>query len=436
MVSTSETAPVANGGVSSSASCATLPPGRYRLVAWDVDTSGRRLIDEICQIAAYTPSSEFAQYVMPFADLNLQARRRHNIRVVTVGRFRMLKDSKTNKVLKTKSEMYALTDFITWLEEIKGDATDGIILMFHEPRKGAPPMLLDALKRFNLLERFTAVVKGFANSFEVAENKCADTLKTFTLKMLARVLLDKDAEMDNATERARLTYQIVQHLSQTERQDLVTEGSGDCSGATNNMIELIRVFARPVSNEINELAGLKKLLECQNTLRPVFGAFLKSTKVDRVFASRLRRLLAENNINYEKLEATWKENGIEGLSNILNNKITFEEEKENSDLLEILECHFDPEKKPLQPKPRTNSRSSRKISTNKQSDEITENGDKPDQEIPDTTSKGESSSETTGNAYSDVGSPISSDNTPRSQVEEPEVKPEVKVEVEVKVEAK
>ena len=72
--------------------------GDYCLVGWDLDTTGRRLIDEICQIAAYSSENNFSQYVMPFRDLNPAARRRHNIRVVTVGRYRMLKDSKTGKV--------------------------------------------------------------------------------------------------------------------------------------------------------------------------------------------------------------------------------------------------------------------------------------------------------------------------------------------------
>lgn len=75
-----------------------LPPGDYSLIGWDVDTTGRRLLDEIFQIAAFSPGDSFSQYVMPFRDLNPAARRRHNIKVVTVGRYRMLKDSKTGKV--------------------------------------------------------------------------------------------------------------------------------------------------------------------------------------------------------------------------------------------------------------------------------------------------------------------------------------------------
>lgn len=75
-----------------------LPAGEYSLVGWDLDTTGRRLIDEICHIAAYSPADTFSQYVMPFCDLNIRAQRRHNIRVITVGRYRMLKDCKTGKV--------------------------------------------------------------------------------------------------------------------------------------------------------------------------------------------------------------------------------------------------------------------------------------------------------------------------------------------------
>lgn len=130
-----------------------IPTGKYCLVGWGVDTTGRRLIDEICQIAAYTPNSQFSQYIMPFTDLNPSYRRKHNIRVVNTGKYRMLKDLKSNKFVKTKSDISALTDFLTWLENNQGDATDGIILIYHEIRKAAPGMLMEALRRYNLLER-------------------------------------------------------------------------------------------------------------------------------------------------------------------------------------------------------------------------------------------------------------------------------------------
>lgn len=38
---------------STSSDASSVPPGSYQLVAWDLDTTGRRLIDEICQIGGY-----------------------------------------------------------------------------------------------------------------------------------------------------------------------------------------------------------------------------------------------------------------------------------------------------------------------------------------------------------------------------------------------
>lgn len=75
-----------------------IPPGDYLLVGWDMDLTGKKLIDEICQIACYTSTSSFAQYVMPFKNLTPPARKRHNLKVVTIGKYRMLKNSQTNKV--------------------------------------------------------------------------------------------------------------------------------------------------------------------------------------------------------------------------------------------------------------------------------------------------------------------------------------------------
>ena len=73
------------------------------MVAWDLDTTGRRLLDEICQIGAFHPAAApadapaakkeangdeeeddangaFSQYVMPYKNPNPGARRSFGIR--------------------------------------------------------------------------------------------------------------------------------------------------------------------------------------------------------------------------------------------------------------------------------------------------------------------------------------------------------------------
>ena len=151
-----------------------LEGGNYQVVAWDLDTTGRRLIDEICQIGGFyvleNPPKDgkenkectqtFSQYVMPYKNPNPGARRSFGIKVVSVGRYRMLKDLDTGKILKTKSEVSALQDFIDWLKEAKSiSGKDGILLACHEPnRKVLVPLLLEALYKYNLLDQFNETV--------------------------------------------------------------------------------------------------------------------------------------------------------------------------------------------------------------------------------------------------------------------------------------
>lgn len=75
-----------------------VPVDDYCLVGWDLDTTGRKLLDEICHIAGYTPNDNFSLYIMPHGDLNNIAKKRHMIRIVTVGVYRIIKDTANNKV--------------------------------------------------------------------------------------------------------------------------------------------------------------------------------------------------------------------------------------------------------------------------------------------------------------------------------------------------
>ncbi|XP_068983521.1 maternal protein exuperantia [Bombus flavifrons] len=359
--------------------------GNYRLVGWDMDTTGKKVIDEICQIAGYTPSSSYSQYVMPYKDLNPPAIKRHNMKIVTIGKFRVLKDSTTNKALKTKSEVSALTDFLTWLSSIRGDAADGIILVYHEPRKVIPAMLIESLKKYNLLEKFKEIVKGFANGFNVAEVKCANTVRAYTLRTLSQSLFNRENQLNNAKDRACLALQIVQHLSSLEvTKGNETDGSGDSDSAMKNTVEFIREFVQPVEMEEQEYAELKIVFERQNTLRPIFGALFRVNRRERQHASPLRRLLAEAGIEYSQLQEAWNNGKKEGLEKLIKEKLTSTEEKKIEDLLIVLEDHFDPNKKP---KLRISREKNQMKMENSIINEDKENNNKCDSSIgsPDTT---------------------------------------------------
>ncbi|XP_022117789.1 maternal protein exuperantia isoform X1 [Pieris rapae] len=328
-----------------------LPPGKYSLVGWDMDTTGRRLIDEICQIAAYTPKQTYSQYIMPYGDLNPGARRRHNVRVVTVGRYRMLKDTITHKILKTKSEVSALTDFLDWLEKEKGDGS--VILIYHEPRRLSPTMLLEALTRYKLLDRFKTIVAGFTDSYALAAEKCKATVKSVSLRVLARVLLDADTlSVDSALDRASTAYRIVEHLSQSEQQEV--GGGGEGISASEDMVETARAWARPVHTELEALDKLKKLLERQNTFRPVFAPLLRLARPERKRVTQLRRLLADAGLLYDHLKDAWQDQQVSGLETQLSALSVSAKEEDIKELIDIFDRHFDPAKEPKSPKPRVN----------------------------------------------------------------------------------
>lgn len=361
-----------------------LPVGNYRVVGWDLDFSGRRLVDEILQIAAWTPEKEFSLYVMPSRDLNLTTRRRHKLKIVTIQRYRVLKHIKSNKPIKTKSEVSGLQDFIAWLEEVKGDAKDGIILVFHEALNSCPALLLHCLGRYphyNLLERFKAVVAGFANGFAIAESKCAKAVTHFNLRTLSNTLLGKEESLESAADRSRLAYQVLQKLC-------CEDGAGDSAAPnTASMISCVREYTQPCRREEELLVLQQEMIKRQDALRPVFHQLMRGTRKERERAYLLRRNLVDAHVDMTVLTEAWNAGQKEAVEKLLEEKAHIADEKDRSDLLTKIEWHFVPElrpkveRRPSFKKGRRYSKSSDKTNGN------AENGKEPSSPIqsPDTT---------------------------------------------------
>lgn len=235
-----------------------IPTGNFRLVGWGIDTTGSRLIDEIVQIASYTPDSQFSQYIMPFADMNPTYSRRHGIKIVNTIRYRRLRDLNSREYLKTKSEISALQDFLQWLEKVKGDDVDGVVLVYYEIRKFSPGMFLESLKRCQLFDRFSKIVKGFVNGFNIAKAKCANTTKSYSIRVMSKVLLNKEQDnYGNAVKRACASFDITTHLAQSERQDLEGKPVNEYTGSESHITEFVCPFANPISIEEEEVAVFK-----------------------------------------------------------------------------------------------------------------------------------------------------------------------------------
>lgn len=63
--------------------------------------------------------------------------------------------------------------------------------------------------RYDLFERFSSIVKGFVDCHTFAKKKCEQTMVSFSIRILAKVLLDKEnVEIYKASDRAHLAYDV------------------------------------------------------------------------------------------------------------------------------------------------------------------------------------------------------------------------------------
>lgn len=129
-------------------------------------------------------------------------------------------------------------------------------------------------------------------------------------------------------------------------------GAGGEAACSRDLVETARAWARPVHTELDALASLKRLLERQNTFRPVFAPLLRSARPERKRVTQLRRLLADAGLLYDQLKDAWQEQKLEGLQKQLESLTINAKEEDIKELIEIFDCHFDPSKEPKGPKPR------------------------------------------------------------------------------------
>ncbi|XP_067631366.1 maternal protein exuperantia [Eurosta solidaginis] len=391
---------ISNGAINVAAN-KTLPEGKYTVVGIDIDTTGRRLIDEIVQLAAYTPIDHFEQYIMPYMNLNPAARQRHQVRVISIGFYRMLKSMQTYKIIKSKSEIAALKDFLDWLEALKAKdaASQGVILVYHEERKFIPYMILESLKKYNLLDRFLNTVKSFANGLNLAKANVNESLQHYTLRKLAKVLsatpktnevnnntangetnsnsnANNNATSDgqspqknknastqerelfdgNASVRAKLAYEVALQLSNQSQQDnKVPPVPIDSPAALDSLLSALKPYAQPIECDLNELQTQNENLERQNSFRPVFLNYFKTTLYHRVRAVKFRIILAEQGYDLQTLNAVWSEKQKDGLVEVLQ---VMEELKpeDKTELADLFDSYFDPAKTTIKPIVKNNNR--------------------------------------------------------------------------------
>lgn len=290
------------------------------------------------------------------------------------------------KIIKSKSEIAALKDFLAWLEALKAKDTNsqGIILLYHEERKFIPYMILESLKKYNLLDRFLLTVKSFTNGLNLAKSNANESLQHYTLRKLSKFLKSNNVELNNnvassttteggattstetqqqtqktnnkpsqnnerelfdgsASVRAKLAYEVALHLSNQDSKEPL-----DSPNAFDKMLTALNPYAQPIQCDLNELQTQNENLERQNSFRPVFLNYFKTTLYHRVRAVKFRIILAEHGYDLQTLNAIWTEKKRDGLVEVLQVMEELKDE-DKTELADLFDSYYDPAKTTIKP---------------------------------------------------------------------------------------
>ncbi|CAH1393933.1 unnamed protein product [Nezara viridula] len=295
-------------------------------LTWEIDTTGRYLLDEMCHLSARHKTSTFDEYIMPHRNITYSSSRKIQLYTLSIGMYRSLRKTTNGMVIKTNTEIACLSDFIDWLAK---RGTTPVVLMCFEPYEYSPFILLQALKRYSLLEKFKSVVHGFANVYAFIKKKCKKSVSSMSLRTLAKILLNKNniKSLDSQC-RAELVNEILAHLSE------------DSENPDQNFSQEMLQYVCTV-DEIDERLCTKLVKrDVQASLKPIFIPYLKEFK-HRRRALVLRNLLTYNSspsVDYSTLKTFWSKGPDEFKKEIF--QCISGPEADVNDLVGIISYHF------------------------------------------------------------------------------------------------
>lgn len=228
-------------------------------------------------------------------------------------------------------------------------------------------MIIEAMKKYRLMERFQKVVKSFVNGCDLeTEKQGGNCIKYLNLSQNYEIQMKKLGmeckEMNefegDATVRAKLSYEICMLMAHGgEKKDL------DEKAMEKMVNSFIREKAHPISTELAEIVEQEECIKRQSSLREIFRTYFQASRHHRwvfncatilnfsnfysIFSRRgvtFRRLLAEASHDNDSLEKIWNEGKREAIATEIK-KLEGLPEEDQEELTELLDSHFDPEKK-------------------------------------------------------------------------------------------
>ncbi|EFX64992.1 hypothetical protein DAPPUDRAFT_117661 [Daphnia pulex] len=260
------------------------------VVMWEATVTGRRLIDEMVNLGSFYVAQEekaeghdFNEYVIPYGKLPLNVIRNYNLRIVDTGRYRMLKEIRNKRMLKSKSE---------------------------------------TLERYRLLDDVNKILLGCVNGWDLLRQQVTTEIVTRELvhdlkdehRMVLKALADHHLGVDTPLESA---------VQRDPHQ--------------------MRSFARTTE----QVKKIKEELTKEAQWRPVFTDMFRQGIKPRRRAEFLRHMLVESGITYAGLTETFKDKKDDGVVEVIKENINGKNEADVEEVIKLLNQHLAQPDKPV-----------------------------------------------------------------------------------------
>nr|CAD7406620.1 unnamed protein product [Timema cristinae] len=282
---------------------------RHRVVCYDLETTGLELVDEIVQIGGSVDQARiFSKYIVP------ATRRVHPVAARIIGLQVMngrkgLQDLRDNTPVDAVDEGSGLKEFLHWLEEVRGDV-DGIILASHGAIFLDIPVLLIALRRNKLIDRFKQIVSGFCDTYAIfrADLKIRD----YKLQSLYEQFIGRRPEKHRAQEDARDLHTILTTYFKTEQ---------------------LSMELRPLAQATYTVRCMEEYTSWRESIEPHRVDLMTITASWNVRGDKLKKVLVKNLLaagyTYKRLADEFRIHGDQVFKNrleqsILHMKMTYE----------------------------------------------------------------------------------------------------------------
>lgn len=162
-------------------------------------------------------------------------------------------------------------------------------------------MVIEAMKKYRLMDRFQKIVKSFVNGYDLVSKQGDHGIKYLTLAQNYKIQLEKlgmevrePSGFDgDALYRAQITYDIIHLMAHGgEKKEL----EGEAMAALVN--EFVRETARPISSELGEIVEQEESNKRQSTMRDIFRGYFQASRYHRWVHGEIVKFLNWMLINF------------------------------------------------------------------------------------------------------------------------------------------